>query len=66
MENTLQKYISYVLRFIDSARFIESSLSNLVHNPSQGIHKIKCKYDHNDKKFENCEIKNKYCDCFFE
>ena len=27
-----------------------SSLSNLVNNPSEGIHKIKCKYEHDEKK----------------
>ena len=26
------------------------SISNLVSNLSEGIHKIKCKYGHNDKK----------------
>ena len=34
-----------------------SSLSNLVNNLSEGIHKIKCKYGHDDIK---------YCDCFLE
>ena len=27
-----------------------SSLSNLVNNLSEGIHRIKCKFGHNDKK----------------
>ena len=35
--------ISYKIKFIDSARFIASSLSNLVDNFAEGIHKIKCK-----------------------
>ena len=35
-------------------------------NLSQGIHKIKCKYWHDDKKFETCRIKYKHCDCFRE
>ena len=43
-----------------------SSLSNLVNNLSEGIHKIKCKYEHNDEKCETCGIKCKYCDCFLE
>ena len=38
------------LQFIDSARFVTSSLSNLVNNLSQGIHRIECKYGHNEKK----------------
>ena len=35
--------ISYKIKFIDSTRFMASSLSNLVHNLAEGIHKIKCK-----------------------
>ena len=43
-----------------------SSLPNLVKILSEGIHKIKCKYRHNDKKFETCGITHKVCNCFFE
>ena len=43
-----------------------SSLSNLVNNLSEGIHRIKCKFGYNDKKFETCRIKYKYCDYFLE
>ena len=43
-----------------------SLLSKLVINLSEGIHRIKCKYRHDDKKFETCGIKYKYCDCFLE
>ena len=43
-----------------------SSLSNLVNNLSKGIHRIKCKFRHGDKKCETCEIKFQYCDCFLE
>ena len=35
--------ISYKTRFIDSARFIESSLSNPADNLAERIYKIKCK-----------------------
>ena len=38
------KNISYVLQFIDSLRFMASSLSNLANNLAEGIHRIKCKY----------------------
>ena len=38
------KLISYKIKFIDSTRFMASSLSNLVDNLAEGIHKIKCKY----------------------
>ena len=43
-----------------------SSLSNLVDNLFEGIHKIKCKYGHNVKKCKTYRIKYKYCDCFLE
>ena len=36
----VRKNISYILQFIDSARFMASSLSNLVNSLSEGIHKI--------------------------
>ena len=39
----ITKIISYILQFIDSTRFMASSLSNLVNNLSEGIHRIKCK-----------------------
>ena len=35
--------ISYKIKFIDRARFMATSLSNLVDNLTEGIHKIKCK-----------------------
>ena len=43
------KNISYILQFIDSARFMASSLSNCANNLSQGIYKIKCKFGLGDK-----------------
>ena len=60
MEKKLQKNISYILQFIDSAIFIASSLSYLVNNLSEGIHRIKCKDGHNNKKCETYGIKYKY------
>ena len=41
---------SYKINFIDSVRLMASSLSNLVDNLAERIHKIKCKD----------------CDCFLE
>ena len=35
--------ISYKIKFINSARFMATSLSNLTDNIAEGIHKIKCK-----------------------
>ena len=43
-----------------------SPLSNLVNDFSEGIHKMKCKYGHDDKKCETCGITYKVCDCFLE
>ena len=42
--------IFYKIKFIDSERFMATSLSNLVNNLIERIHKIKCNY----------------CDCFLE
>ena len=60
----ITKNISYILQFIDSARFMARFLSNLVNNLSEGLHRIKCKLGHDDKKCEKCGIK--YDDCFLE
>ena len=62
----ITKNASYILQFIDSVRFIASSLSNLVNNLSERIQRIKCKFGHDDKKCETCGIKYKYCNCFLE
>ena len=62
----ITKNISYILQFIDSGGFMVSSLSNLVNNLSEGIHRIKCKFGHNDEKDETYGIKCKYCNCFPE
>ena len=37
MKKKLQNIISYILQFIDSARFMASSLSNLVNNLSEEL-----------------------------
>ena len=62
----MTKNISYILQFIGSTIFIASSLSNLINNLSEGICRIKCEFEHDDKKCETCGIKYKYCDCFLE
>ena len=62
MKNRLQKNVFHILQFIVSARFMASSLSNLANNLFEGIHKMKCKYGHNNK----CRIKYKYCGFFLE
>ena len=62
----ITKSISHILQFIYSARFLTSSLSNLVNNLAEEIHRIKCKLGHDDKKCETCEIKCKYSNFFLE
>ena len=54
--------ISYKIKFIDSARFMAISLSNLVDNLSEEIHKIKCK-DCNCILAKDNLIKYKYLSC---
>ena len=51
--------ISYRLQFIDSAKVMVSSLLNLVNNLAEGVHKIKCKYGHDNKKIQNLELNTK-------
>ena len=53
----LQK-LSYKLQFIITGRFRASSLSNLVKNPFEQIHKTEHKYG-SDIKSEMCGIKYK-------
>ena len=43
--------MSYILQLIGSARFMASSLSNLVNNISVGINRIQCKFGHDDMKY---------------
>ena len=52
--------------FFDCVRYLASSLSNIVDNLAEGIHKTKCKYGHDDKKCETCRIKYKNCLCCLE
>ena len=57
MEKKFTKTISYKWKFINNARFMASSLSNLVDSLAERIHKIKCKYRHDNKKCRKCKIK---------
>lgn len=53
------KIISNSLMFIDIARFMTSSISNLIYNHVAEIHKIKRKHEHDYKKCETCEKTDK-------
>ena len=58
--------ISYKIKFIDNARFMAISLSNLVDNLSEEIHKIKCKDCNCILEYESAKdnlIKYKYLSC---
>ena len=52
----ITKNVSYILQFIDSARFMTSSLSNLVNNFSEGIHRFKCKFGMMTKNVKHVEL----------
>ena len=43
------EHIPYILQSIDSARFMEISLSNLVNNFCEGILKIQCNFVHDEE-----------------
>ena len=42
------------------------SLSNLINDLAEGIYKIKCKNENDNRKYEMCGTKYKDCDCFLE
>ena len=64
LQEEITKNISYLSQFIVSPRFMASSLSNLVNNLPERLHRIKL--GHDDKKCETYGIKYKYCNCFLE
>lgn len=66
MIKKITKPINYKLEIINSVGFLASSLSNIVEDHSEGTHKTKWKYRHDNKKCENFKIKCKYCECYLE
>ena len=54
MKKKLQKNMFYILKFIDSARIVAISLSNLVNNFSEEIHRMT--YKHDDKNMKLVEL----------
>ena len=53
------KIITYKLRFIDSFRFMSTSLSELADNMSGNFNSIECKSCIENKGCEECEKNNK-------
>ena len=51
----ITKNICYIKKFFNSARFIPN-LSNLVINLSEGFHRIKCNFRHDDKNMKHVEL----------
>ena len=62
----ITKNIFYMLQIIDCARFMAILLSIFINSLSEGNHRVKCKYGQDDKRYETCRIKYKYCNCYLE
>ena len=64
IENKASIEINYKIKFIDSCRFMSSSLSKLVGNLSEGIHNTKC--SDCESNFDYIKIKNEklHLKCF--
>ena len=58
-EKLLKIYLLYYNLLI--AQYIASSLSNLVNNISEKIHRIKCKYGLDDENLRLVKLKISYC-----
>ena len=56
MEKKLQKTFPIYSNLLIARGFLASSLSNLVNNFSEEIHRTKCNYGDDDKKCETCGI----------
>ena len=57
----------FIVFYNGSRMIIILPISNFINNLSEGIHRVKYKFDDkNDKKCKTWGIKCKYCDCFFE
>ena len=54
-KKTKKKTIFCRLQFNDSAQFMASSLTSLLNNFAEEIHKFKCKYGHNEKNVKLVE-----------
>ena len=54
----ITKVVSYTLQFTDRARFMASSLSNIVNSLAEVIHKIKGKNEHDANLIPKCVESN--------
>ena len=59
-------YKTYWLQTTESPTIMASSLSNLAGNFAKKIHKVKCKYRHDNNKCETYGIKYKDWECCVE
>ena len=71
IENKASIEINYKMKFIDSCRFMSSSLSKLVDNLSEGIHNNKCSdcesnLDYIKIKNEKLLLKCFSCNCYYK
>ena len=57
IDKKLEKNISYRLQCTNEVRFMASSWPNIVNNLADGIHKIKWKTEHDNKKCKTFRIK---------
>ena len=65
MEKKLQKiYLYYNLLILHDLWQAHYQILSLIF--SKRINRIKCKFGHNNKKCETCQIKYKYCNCSIE
>ena len=61
----ITKIIPHKLQFIDSARFMASSLPNLINNLPEGIHKVKWKIRRDEKNAKLAEPNINIATVFF-
>ena len=52
----LEEIYLKILQIVDSTRFMASSLSNLVNNLSERLHRIKAKLEYHDKKCKHSDL----------
>lgn len=56
MEKEIEKIIFYKMKFLNNARIMGSTLSKFFDNLSEGIHKTKCNFGHDEKNVRIVEL----------